>query len=82
MHGSLANKWPFFQIELEEYGEALALAQSYNLDCDLVYQKQWRKSPVTVSSIHDYLVRTPRVLYYPHLSVFCQELLFSPEIYD
>ena len=40
----------------EEYGEALALAQQYNLDCDLVYQHQWQKSPVvTVAAIKDYL---------------------------
>ncbi|KAB7504883.1 Neuroblastoma-amplified sequence, partial [Armadillidium nasatum] len=43
------------KIENEEYGEALALAQRYNLDCDLVYQQQWRKSPVSVASIQDYL---------------------------
>ncbi len=42
----------------EEYGEALALAQRYNLDCDLVYQHQWQKSPVvTRAAINDYLAR-------------------------
>ena len=44
------------QIEHEEYGEALVLAETYGLDSDLVYQKQWRKSRVSVASIHDYLV--------------------------
>jgi hypothetical protein len=44
------------QIDGEEYGEALALAQAYGLDCDLVYQRQWRKSPVSLASISDYLV--------------------------
>lgn len=44
------------QIDGEEYGEALALARTYGLDCDLVYQRQWRKSPVSVASIQDYLV--------------------------
>ena len=44
------------QIDAEEYGEALALAKAYKLDCDLVYQRQWRKSPVSVASIQDYLV--------------------------
>ena len=40
----------------EEYGEALALAQQYNLDCDLVYQHQRQKYPVvTVGAIEDYL---------------------------
>lgn len=45
------------KIENEEYGEALALARSYNLDCDLVYQQQWRRSSVTVASIQDYLAK-------------------------
>ena len=44
------------KIESEEYGEALMLAKSYGLDCDLVYQQQWRKTEVTVASIQDYLV--------------------------
>lgn len=43
------------KIDNEEYGEALALAKAYNLDCDLVYQRQWRKTPVSVASIQDYL---------------------------
>ncbi|CAB4022273.1 Neuroblastoma-amplified sequence, partial [Paramuricea clavata] len=54
------------KIELEEYGEALALAQSYDLDCDLVYQKQWRKSKVTVSSIHDYLSKVTKRIWVLH----------------
>lgn len=48
------------QIDNEEYGEALSLAQAYNLDSDLVYQRQWRKSPVSIASIQDYLVRDER----------------------
>ena len=44
------------KIESEEYGEALVLAQTYDLDCDLVYQEQWRKASVSVESIQDYLV--------------------------
>ncbi|XP_055491305.1 NBAS subunit of NRZ tethering complex [Leucoraja erinacea] len=43
------------KIDSEEYGEALALAQTYDLDSDLVYQRQWRKSPVNIASIQDYL---------------------------
>ncbi|XP_036003420.1 neuroblastoma-amplified sequence isoform X2 [Fundulus heteroclitus] len=43
------------KIDNEEYGEALSLAQVYNLDSDLVYQRQWRKSPVSIASIQDYL---------------------------
>ncbi len=34
----------------------MALAKAYGLDCDLVYQRQWRKTPVSVASIQDYLV--------------------------
>ena len=41
-----------------EYGEALELARRYELDCDLVYQRQWQQSlPVTVAAIEDYLVQ-------------------------
>ncbi|XP_028997310.1 NBAS subunit of NRZ tethering complex isoform X2 [Betta splendens] len=43
------------KIDNEEYGEALSLAQAYNLDSDLVYQRQWRKSTVSHASIQDYL---------------------------
>ncbi|XP_062324090.1 NBAS subunit of NRZ tethering complex [Osmerus eperlanus] len=43
------------KIDSEEYGEALALAQAYWLDSDLVYQRQWRKSTVSIASIQDYL---------------------------
>ena len=48
------------QIDNEEYGEALSLAHAYNLDSDLVYQRQWRKSTVSIASIQDYLVRDRR----------------------
>lgn len=43
------------KIDNEEYGEALSLARAYNLDSDLVYQRQWRKSTVSIASIQDYL---------------------------
>ncbi|NXY87208.1 NBAS protein, partial [Alcedo cyanopectus] len=43
------------KIDNEDYGEALSLAQTYGLDSDLVYQRQWRKSAVNVASIQDYL---------------------------
>uniref|UniRef100_A0A3Q3DDB3 NBAS subunit of NRZ tethering complex n=1 Tax=Hippocampus comes TaxID=109280 RepID=A0A3Q3DDB3_HIPCM len=43
------------KIDNEEYGEALSLAHAYNLDSDLVYQRQWRKSTVSIASIQDYL---------------------------
>lgn len=45
------------KLNLGEYGEALLLAKAYGLDTDLVYQKQWRSSQITKSSILDYLVR-------------------------
>ncbi|XP_028652676.1 NBAS subunit of NRZ tethering complex [Erpetoichthys calabaricus] len=43
------------KIDNEEYGEALSLAKAYGLDSDLVYQRQWRKSAVSIASIQDYL---------------------------
>ncbi|KAL2082096.1 hypothetical protein ACEWY4_021914 [Coilia grayii] len=43
------------KIDNEEYGEALSLAHAYGLDSDLVYQRQWRKSTVSIASIQDYL---------------------------
>ncbi|XP_022409869.2 neuroblastoma-amplified sequence isoform X1 [Delphinapterus leucas] len=43
------------KIESEEYEEALSLAQTYALDTDLVYQRQWRKSAVNIASIQNYL---------------------------
>ena len=46
------------KLYAEEYGEALQLAKRYNLDADLVYQKQWRSKPMTKATINDYLVNT------------------------
>ena len=34
----------------------MSLAQTYGLDTDLVYQRQWRKSAVNIASIQNYLV--------------------------
>lgn len=45
---------------LIEYGEALALARAYGLDCDLVYQRQWRNAPASVATIHDYLSKVSK----------------------
>lgn len=45
----------FRKLDNEEYGEALNLANTYNLDCDLVYQRQWRNNKVSVATIRDYL---------------------------
>ena len=33
----------------------MALARIYGLDCDLVYQRQWRNAPATKATIHDFL---------------------------
>ncbi|VDI84096.1 neuroblastoma-amplified sequence, partial [Mytilus galloprovincialis] len=43
------------KIDHEEYGEALELAKAYGLDTDRVYQRQWKKSDVSIASIQDYL---------------------------
>ncbi|CAD5110997.1 DgyrCDS348 [Dimorphilus gyrociliatus] len=43
------------KIDLEEYGEAIILAQNYHLDTDLVYQTQWKKSQANIHAIKDYL---------------------------
>ena len=43
------------KIDCEEYGEAILLAQHYNLNTDPVYERQWRKSNKSVAAIHDYL---------------------------
>jgi len=43
------------KILLEEYGEAIMLAQHYGLDTDPVYSRQWQQSIKSVAAIHDYL---------------------------
>ncbi|XP_039307563.1 neuroblastoma-amplified sequence isoform X2 [Solenopsis invicta] len=43
------------KIDIEEYEEALALANTYNLDTDLVYQTQWRKSELSLNAITEHL---------------------------
>ena len=48
------------KIELEEYGEALILAQHYNLDSDQVYERQWKMSNLTTTAISDYLTKVKR----------------------
>ncbi|ESO01326.1 hypothetical protein HELRODRAFT_174879 [Helobdella robusta] len=48
------------KLDNEEYEEALLLAQTYDLDCDLTYQKQWKRSTVTVDTIHNYLSRVSK----------------------
>ena len=43
------------KVDLEEYGEALALARAWKLSADLVYQRQWVRRPVSKFSIKDLL---------------------------
>lgn len=48
------------KIDSEEYGEALILAQHYNLDSDHVYERQWKLSNLSVTAIKDYLAKIKR----------------------
>ncbi|XP_034172180.2 NBAS subunit of NRZ tethering complex isoform X2 [Osmia lignaria lignaria] len=48
------------KIDIEEYEEALALANMYNLDTDLVYQTQWRKSELSLNAIHEHLSKVTK----------------------
>ncbi|XP_011497218.1 PREDICTED: neuroblastoma-amplified sequence-like [Ceratosolen solmsi marchali] len=48
------------KIEIEEYEEALALATNYNLDPDLVYQTQWRKSEFSINAIQKFLSKVTK----------------------
>jgi len=65
------------KMQNEEYGEALMLAQQYNLDCDLVYQSQWKTHPISIATIQDYLSKIVK------RSWVLQECLYRvPEEYD
>ena len=48
------------KIDMEEYGEALIMAQHYGLDSDQVYERQWRSSNLSVVAIKDYLAKIKR----------------------
>nr|XP_033341499.1 neuroblastoma-amplified sequence-like isoform X1 [Megalopta genalis] len=48
------------KIDIEEYEEALALANKYNLDTDLVYQTQWRKSKLSLNAIQEHLSKVTK----------------------
>ena len=45
---------------MQEYEEALTLAKTYNLDPDLVYQTQWRKSEFSVKAIQEHLSKVSK----------------------
>ncbi|XP_076178527.1 NBAS subunit of NRZ tethering complex isoform X2 [Ptiloglossa arizonensis] len=48
------------KIDMEAYEEALALANTYNLDTDLVYQTQWRKSELSLNAIQEHLSKVTK----------------------
>ena len=48
------------KILLEEYGEAIMLAQHYGLDTDSVYRRQWQNSNKSTAAIQDYLAKIKR----------------------
>ncbi|KAK9304884.1 hypothetical protein QLX08_003941 [Tetragonisca angustula] len=48
------------KIDIEEYEEALSLANMYNLDTDLVYQTQWRKSELSLNAIQEHLSKVTK----------------------
>ena len=48
------------KILLEEYGEAIMLAQHYGLDTDSVYRRQWQQSNKSGAAIQDYLTKIRR----------------------
>ncbi|RNA26743.1 neuroblastoma-amplified sequence, partial [Brachionus plicatilis] len=64
------------KLKSEEYGEALKLAQSYNLDTDLVYKQQWNSKPISKSTINDYLSKIKKRSWILHE---CEERV-SPNI--
>ena len=45
---------------LKDYEEALSLANTYNLDTDLVYQTQWRKSQFSLKDIEEHLAKVSK----------------------
>lgn len=47
---------------MQQYEEALTLARTYNLDLDLVYQTQWRKSEFSVNDLEQYLSKVSKRL--------------------
>ncbi|XP_048489086.1 NBAS subunit of NRZ tethering complex isoform X2 [Plutella xylostella] len=57
------------KIESGNYEEALALADSFHLDSDLVYQQQWRKNPVSTDAIQKYLSKVSKKIWAVHQCV-------------
>ncbi|XP_063995592.1 NBAS subunit of NRZ tethering complex-like [Diachasmimorpha longicaudata] len=48
------------KIDIEEYEDALNLANTYNLDKDLVYQTRWRKSEFSLEAITNHLSKVSK----------------------
>ncbi|XP_060808469.1 NBAS subunit of NRZ tethering complex [Amyelois transitella] len=57
------------KIESGNYTEALALAEAFNLDSDLVYQQQWRRTPVSSEAIEKYLSKVSHKIWAVHQCV-------------
>ncbi|KAJ8736660.1 hypothetical protein PYW08_007316 [Mythimna loreyi] len=57
------------KIESGHYNEALALADTFGLDSDLVYQQQWRKNPVSTDAIQKYLSKVSKKIWAVHQCV-------------
>ncbi|KAI5631323.1 secretory pathway protein sec39 domain-containing protein [Phthorimaea operculella] len=57
------------KIESGNYTEALTLAETFNLDSDLVYQQQWRKNPVSTDAIQKYLSKVSKKIWAVHQCV-------------
>ncbi|XP_052739623.1 NBAS subunit of NRZ tethering complex [Bicyclus anynana] len=57
------------KIESGNYAEALTLAEAFELDSDLVYQQQWRKNPVSIDAIQNYLSKVSKKIWAVHQCV-------------
>nr|XP_026492571.1 neuroblastoma-amplified sequence-like [Vanessa tameamea] len=57
------------KIESGNYTEALSLAETFDLDSDLVYQQHWRKNPVSTDAIHNYLSKVRKKIWAVHQCV-------------
>ncbi|XP_075977524.1 NBAS subunit of NRZ tethering complex-like [Anticarsia gemmatalis] len=57
------------KIESGSYTEALTLAETFDLDSDLVYQQQWRKNPVSTEAIQKYLSKVSKKIWAVHQCV-------------
>ncbi|CAK1544389.1 unnamed protein product [Leptosia nina] len=57
------------KIESGKYTEALTLADTFDLDSDLVYQQQWRKNPVSTDAIQKFLSKITKKIWVVHQCV-------------